>query len=209
MSRRLGLTGSIFVAFLCFGMATLSVPILITQPRVVLAADSGSSGDHVDKPTAETKSDHDAPTTDKAAPHADTAEDAASSTNTSAKTPEEAAARRKAENEDYEFYKSLADTIDQVERNYVKTDRSPRIDGSRHQRRAQQARSVFQLHQPRRNQRLPHLGRKPIRRHRHPNHPRRWANQSQQPAGRHAGLQSGRDGGRSDSEHRRPIRPAA
>ncbi|HTQ37975.1 MAG TPA: S41 family peptidase [Pirellulales bacterium] len=35
-------------------------------------------------------------------------------------TPAEAAARRQLEDQDYEFYKSLADTIDQVERNYVK-----------------------------------------------------------------------------------------
>ena len=67
----------------------------------------------------------DAPaTTDKTAPEGDAKQDAGDeatpSANTVAKSPEELAARRKAENEDYEFYKSLADTIDQVERNYVK-----------------------------------------------------------------------------------------
>jgi carboxyl-terminal processing protease len=120
MSRKLGFTNSIFVGFLCFGIATLLGTFLATQPRVVLAADGGSSEDHSDKTAADAKSDHEAPATDKAAPNADAAEDAPTATSLSAKTPEEAAARRKAENEDYEFYKSLADTIDQVERNYVK-----------------------------------------------------------------------------------------
>jgi carboxyl-terminal processing protease len=120
MSRRFGLKGSIFIPFLCFGITTLSGPVLVSQPRVVLAADGGSSDNHADKPTVDTKSDHDAAATDKAATNADAEDSAATPANTSAKTPEEAAARRKAENEDYEFYKSLADTIDQVERNYVK-----------------------------------------------------------------------------------------
>ena len=67
----------------------------------------------------------DAPaTTDKTATEGDAKQDpgdeATPSANPVAKSPEELAARRKAENEDYEFYKSLADTIDQVERNYVK-----------------------------------------------------------------------------------------
>ena len=131
------------------------------------------------------------------------AEDSAPATK-KADAPQSGEAKRLQDDEDYELYKSLVDTLDQVERNYVKKRQPPRADGSRHQGRARQARSVLQLHQPRRDSsRFKTQRRKPVRRHRHSDHHRRRPAQGPQPAGRHAGLPGRHAGRRPHREDRR------
>ena len=112
-------SSSILQAFL-LGIALLSVPVG-SAPfiRCVQAADDAPA---VNDKSADGKST--APSNSTESNSADEknsgSEDTTAKAANRAKTPEEKAADRKAEEEDFQFYKSLADTIDQVERNYVK-----------------------------------------------------------------------------------------
>jgi carboxyl-terminal processing protease len=114
---------SIF-AHLAILLALVGLPAVFTATLSARAADP-QSGDSSDK--ADQK--HDAKPADSKPADSKTADGDSSGDGKSVissvkatlpKDPAEAAARRKTEEEDYEFYKSLADTIDQVERNYVK-----------------------------------------------------------------------------------------
>ena len=75
-----------------------------------------------------------------------------------------------ADDEYYELYQIFADTLDQVERNYVKPVSRRELMEAAIDGVLEQARSLFQLHQPRRDRPLQEHGRKPVRRHRHPDH---------------------------------------
>jgi len=111
------------LGFLFFNLTFLAAPIIWVGPLLLTSPTARADDDSVapaSKSSDDKKTEHDATPASPASGNLDAAEDAAPATSTSAKTPEELAARRKAEDEDYEFYKSLADTIDQVERNYVK-----------------------------------------------------------------------------------------
>ena len=92
-----------------------------------------------------------------------------------AKPKEPPAPQAKAIDNDYELYKLLVDTIDQVERNYVtKVDRRELIEAAVRGVIAQ-ARSLFRLHRSGGIGPLPQQRRKRVRRHRHPGHDRRGA----------------------------------
>ena len=134
------------------------------------------------------------------------------------KPPGDKAAADKHNDEDYyELYQVFADTLDQVERNYVKPVSRRELMEAAIGGVLGKLDPVFQLHQSRRFGPVQEHGRKPVRRHRHPDHDRSRPAQNPQPAGRHARL-SGRaavgrqhlgDRGQVDRRHLASKRPSS
>ncbi|HZZ28692.1 MAG TPA: S41 family peptidase [Pirellulales bacterium] len=107
-------------AFVGWSSAFVAAHFTAQTTAIARAADNATDSKTSDDKSSSDKSSDDKSSKDKSADH-DKSDEAAPSESIRVPTdPAELAARRKLEDEDYEFYRSLAETIDQVERNYVK-----------------------------------------------------------------------------------------
>src|SRR5208337_2568360 len=97
----------------------------------------------------------------------------------------------------YELYKLLADTVDQVDRNYVKE-----VDRGGYPWRDEQARSLLELHRPGGTGPVPQFGGQRIRWNRYSCFCRRRRLESPQPYLWYTSLSSGNPGRRSDRRDR-------